>query len=59
MKKRTNYFKIKKVQKNLELGSNDYEEMFEEGFSDAEISNEFGVDEDYIKKLREDYQKDY
>lgn len=37
----------------------EYAEMFEEGYSDEEISSEFGDSENFIKKLREEYQKDY
>lgn len=35
-----------------------YAEMFEEGCGDGEISAEFGVSEKFVKKLREEYQRD-
>jgi hypothetical protein len=33
--------------------------MFEEGFTDTEISKEFDINEEYVKKLREEYLNDY
>lgn len=52
--KENNYSK-----KNEEIDFNDCEEMFEEGFSDIEISKEIGINKKYIKKLREEYENDY
>lgn len=56
MKKRNSYFREKRAE---EIGFSDYTEMFEEGYSDTEISRELGVDEDYIRDLRNEYQNDY
>jgi hypothetical protein len=41
------------------LDFDDCEEMFQEGYSDNEISNELGINEDYVRKLREEFQRDY
>jgi hypothetical protein len=59
MKRIHNYFKDKKYQEIIDLGYEDYEEMFQEGFSDAEISREFGVNENYVRGLREEYESNY
>lgn len=59
MKRINNYFKEKKSQEIMDIIYDDYTNMFQEGFSDIEISKELGVDEDYVRKLREDYQSDY
>lgn len=59
MKKNNNYYKSKKIDETIELGFDDYTEMFQEGFSDMEISHELGVDENYVRKLREEFQSDY
>jgi hypothetical protein len=59
MKKRKNYFREKRIEEIQELGYEDYMDMFQEGMSDSEISNEVGVDEKYIKRLREEYQNDF
>lgn len=37
----------------------DCSEMFQEGYSDSEIAHELGVHEDYVKKIREEYLKEY
>lgn len=59
MKKRNNYLREKKVQEISDIGYNDYIEMFDEGYSDTEISKELGINEKYIKWLREEYQSDF
>ena len=59
MKIMNNYFKDKKSQEIMDIIYDDYTNMFQEGFSDTEISKELGVDENYVRKLREDYQSDY
>jgi len=59
MKKRNNYFREKKMMEICDISYNDYIEMFEEGYSDNEISNDLGINEDYVKKLRQDYQNDF
>lgn len=59
MKKRNNYFREKKIEEIKDLGYEDYIEMFQEGMSDSEISNELGLDEKYIKQLRSEYQDDF
>lgn len=37
----------------------DCSELFQDGYSDSEIAHELGVKEDYIKKIREEYLKEY
>lgn len=59
MKKRNNYYKNKKVNEITDLDYNDYVDMFEEGHSDVEISQEFGISESFVKRIREEYQQDY
>ncbi|HBM75630.1 MAG TPA: hypothetical protein DD429_08765 [Clostridiaceae bacterium] len=59
MKKQKNYFREKRIEEIQELGYEDYMDMFQEGMSDSQISNEVGVDEKYIKRLREEYQNDF
>lgn len=59
MKKRKDYFRVKKMQEISEIGYSDYEELFQEGYTDEEISRDLGVDEEFVKKLREEYQNDY
>jgi hypothetical protein len=60
MKKKNNYFKEKKVEEITDITLTDYEDIFLEGWwPDTEISNEIGVNEDYIKDLMEEYQSDY
>lgn len=58
-KKTAASFSGKRHKENIELDFNEYAEMFQEGLSDAEISNEFGVDESFVRSLREEYQSDY
>lgn len=57
--KNSNKFKKIKSEELKDLGYEDYAEMFQEGMSDSEISRELGVDEKYVKKLRNEYQNDY
>lgn len=58
MKKVQNYFRTKKDEEEVQLDFNDYSEMFQDGYSDSEISLEFKVDENFVKKLRDEYQQD-
>ena len=59
MKKVYNYFETKKAEEIIDRDYVDYEEMFQEGFTDNEIACEFGIAENYVKKLRNEYQRDY
>jgi len=59
MKERNSYSREKKAEEVMDLGYEDYIEMFEGGYSDSEISKEFGIDERYIKSLRDEFLNDY
>jgi hypothetical protein len=58
MEKRYNKITMNRVTGDS-LDFDDCEEMFQEGYSDNEISNELGINEDYVRKLREEFQRDY
>lgn len=45
--------------KDRDVYYSDYEEMFQEGFSDPEISHELGVDEEFVHRLRTEYESEY
>jgi hypothetical protein len=59
MKRMNNYFQEKKTEETIDLYYNDYEELFDKGYSDNEISREMGVSEVFIKRLRDEYLRDY
>lgn len=59
MKHVINHSTYKNTDELKYFGYEDYDEMFQEGMSDSEISHETGVDEKYIKRLRNEYLKDY
>lgn len=59
MKNKNTFAKDRKFDENSAPEFDDCSEMFEEGYSDLEIAHELGVQEDYIKRLREEYQKEY
>lgn len=59
MKRMNNYFEKRKDKATSDMYCNDYEELFEEGYSDSEISRELGVSEVFVKRLRDEYLKDY
>lgn len=59
VKKKDTFTKNKKFEEDTYPDFNDCSEMFQEGYSDSEIAHELGVQEDYVKKVREEYLKEY
>lgn len=46
-------------QNKEDIDFNDLEDLIYEGLSDSEIANEIGVNEVYVKKIREDILNDF
>jgi hypothetical protein len=51
--------KAVEAQNKEDMDFNDLEDLFYEGLSDSEIADEIGVNEGYIKKVREDILNDF
>lgn len=43
----------------LDLNLHDFNELLKQGYTDEEISKELGVEKNYVKKLREEVERDW
>jgi len=43
----------------LDLNFHDFNELLKHGYTDEEISKELGVEKNYVKKLREEVERDW
>lgn len=59
MKNKNTFAKDRRFEDDSYPDFDDCTEMFQDGYSDSDIAHELGVQEDYVKKIREEYLKEY